>query len=679
MAYKWSELGKEKLKSSGLTPTIAERLGMHEVPSAAQLHQQFEAVPALVIPYFGIKGEPLSGRPKWPAFYRIRYLDSTKKGFAKASDAKEKRYTQPPNTAVCPYFPKNMDWRAVAKDTDQAIIITEGELKAAAACEVGYPTIGLGGVWNFRMTSEGIFWLPELEKIDWVRRDVYICFDSDYASNPNICAAMNRLAEELMERGALPKVLLLPDVVDEGKTGLDDYFLVETPDDFDLLLAAAEPITMSKSLWQINREVIYVEDPGLIVVERTGQKLSPSQFKEHSRWATLNTPEQSVTKDGDISIKKVAAAPVWIRWPMRRSAAGITYAPGQPKLTDDGNYNQWKGWGLEPEKGDTGPWDDLVDFLFGDAEKGAKDWFLDWCAYPLQNPGTKMFSAVLIYGTMEGTGKSLLGYTLGRIYGDNFKEIKTEDLHGGYTNWAENKQFILGDEITGSDKREHADTLKRLVTQRSITINTKYVPQYDVPDCINYFFTSNHPDAFFMSDNDRRYFINEVIGDPLPGAFYDKYDRWLWGDGPKHLFHKLLQRDLSKFSPTAPAFRTRAKERMVLTGKGELAAWVRELRDHPDYHLRTGQMRHARDLYTAKEVLDFYKNEAPDTKISVVGMGRALSTAGFQQVDGGNPITGPDGKPARYFAIKNAAKWRKCKSRKEMEANLKVPPVRIGR
>lgn len=679
MSGKWSELAKKKLESSGLSPAIAEKLGMYEVPSAVQLEPQFEAVPALVIPYFGATGQPLAGRPKWPQFYRIRYLEPTQKGFAKASDKKERRYSQPPNTAVCPYFPKNINWRAIAQDAEQGLIITEGELKASAACEVGYPTIGLGGVWNFRMSSEGVFWLPELEKVDWVKREVYICFDSDYATNPNVCAAMNRLGEELMERGALPKVLLLPDITDEGKTGLDDYFLEHDADDFDELLVQSEPITMSKSLWAINKEVIYVEDPGLVVVESSGQKLSPAQFKEHSRWATLNTPERVVTKDGDIAMKKVAASPVWIRWPMRRSASGITYAPGQPRITLAGEYNQWKGWGVEPVKGDIQPWLDLVDFIFGDAERGAKDWFLDWCAYPIQYPGTKMFSSVLIHGSYEGTGKSLIGYTLGRIYGQNFKEIKTEDLHGGYTAWAENKQFILGDEITGSDKREHADTLKRLITQRSITINTKYVPQYDVPDCINYFFTSNHPDAFFMSDNDRRFFINEVIGEPLPQSFYDKYDRWLWGDGPSFLFHWLLQRKLDKFSPNAPAFRTSAKERMVLSGKGELAAWVRELKDYPDQHLRTGQQRHTRDLFTAKELLDFFKNEHPDTKISAVGMGRALSAAGFPQVDQGKPLTSPDGKMGRYFAIRNAHKWRKCKSRKEMEANLKLSPVRIGK
>lgn len=680
MSGKWSDLGRAMLESSGLTVKVAEQLGMYEVPSAVQLDGAFEARPALVIPYRGINGLPMSAKPKWPLFYRIRYVDKPKSGFAKASDAKEQRYAQPYDTGVCAYFASILDWQDIAKDTEQGLIITEGEKKAAASCLAGYPTIGLGGVWNFRSAKDGLFFLPELEKINWAKRNVYICFDSDYAENPNVCAAINKLGEELAERGALVKVLLLPDVVEGGKTGLDDFFLARDTDEFDELLVTAEPITLSRALWRINEDVLYVEDPGLVVVESTGQKMSPSHFKEHSRWSTLSTPERSVNKDGDVVMKKVQASGPWLRWPMRRSARGITYAPGESRITTDGFYNQWEGWGVEPRKGNVKPFLDLVDFLFADTEKAAKEAFLDWLAYPLQYPGTKIYSSVLIHGVYEGTGKSLIGYTMGRIYGKNWKEITDDDIQGGYTAWAENKQFVMGDEITGSDKREHADMLKRLITQRSITINVKFVPQYDVPDCINYYFTSNHPDAFFMSDTDRRHLVIEVKGEPLPEAFYDAYDKWLWGDGPSHLFHWMLERDISKFSPTRPAMKTKAKERMVVSGKGDLGTWVRELKEAPDQILRVGQMRHTRDLFTSKELLELYKAEHPDnTRVTAVGLGRQLSVAGFIQVADGDPLTGPDGKTARYFAVRNIAQWRKCKSRREMEKNIAMQPTRSGK
>src|SRR5690606_20977739 len=102
---------------------------------------------------------------------------------------------------VCAYFPKTAKWSEIAKDPEYEVIITEGELKAAAATEAGFPTIGLGGVWNFRSSKEGVWFLPELNAINWVQRRAYICFDSDYLSKPNVCLAINSLCDELQERG----------------------------------------------------------------------------------------------------------------------------------------------------------------------------------------------------------------------------------------------------------------------------------------------------------------------------------------------------------------------------------------------------------------------------------------------------------------------------------------------
>jgi hypothetical protein len=48
-------------------------------------------------------------------------------------------------------------------------------------------------------------------------------------------------------------VLLLPELVEGGKTGLDDYFLEKGPDDFERLLNEAEPLGFSRALWQLNQ------------------------------------------------------------------------------------------------------------------------------------------------------------------------------------------------------------------------------------------------------------------------------------------------------------------------------------------------------------------------------------------------------------------------------------------
>jgi hypothetical protein len=676
--HNWSKLGTAKLESSGLTTKQAESLGMFEVPSGKQFNSFLEARPALVLPYFGLNGKAASASPKWPEFFRVRYLDKGTSVAAMATDKGDQRYAQPPRTGVCAYFPKNLNWMDIADDPSVPIIITEGELKAAAASFDGWATIGLGGVWNFRSSSQGSFFLPELEKITWVQRNVYITYDSDFSEKPGVCFAINALAEELLERGALPFAVLLPDVYeDDRKTGLDDYLLNTREGEFQTLLELAQPLTVVRSLWQINRKVVYVRDPGVIAQLDNGLKMSPAAFKEHSDWATLYTSEQKVTAEGDISVKKVPAAPVWVKWPMRRSVARITYAPGQPRITDDNMFNEWEGWGATPRKGNVKPFLDLVKFVFKDMEPAAMEWFLDWCAYPIQNPGTKLFTCVVVWGVEEGTGKSLLGYTLGRIYGTNFKELTDDDLENQYTGWAANKQFLMGDEITGSDNRRYANKFKRLITQRTFTINAKYIPEYTVPDCINYFFTSNHADAFFMSDKDRRMFVVEVVGGALSQKFYDDYDDWLWNQGGHdYLMQWFLDRKIAKnFTPSMRAPETAAKQRMIKAGKGELSSWIGDLLEQPDQILRIGKMRHTRDMFTSSELLSIFKNAHPDTRVTAIGLGKQLSNAGVLQAAGGSPLRAPDGTMGRYYIIRNRDRWAREKDRKKLEAEIKKMPV----
>lgn len=676
----FAEVAARKLESSGLTVEQATTLGMYDVGNAAVLDKWFEGQPALVIPYFGIDGKPAKAHPSWPEFYRIRYLGEDH-SFKSATEEKAKRYAQPANTGVCAYFPQLVDWKTIAKDPAESLLITEGELKAAKATAEGFPTIGLGGVHNFRSAKQGIFFLPELEAFTWARRRVTIVYDSDYQTNPNICAAINMLAEELHERGALVNVGLLENVYEEedSKTGLDD-FLVERGDDALVkVLADSEPLAMTRRLWQMNNEVVYVEDPGFVIAQGSGQKLPVANFTGHSKWATANTPERKVKPDGSLSVVKAPAAMAWLKWPLRESVSKLTYMPGEGRFYERNGltfYNQWKGWGVAPKKGDVKPFLALFDFIFEGATKEEKQWVLDWMAAPIQMPGTKLFSAVIVHGRKTGTGKTFIGYTLARIYGENFIKIKNENLFDTW--WAENRQFVLGDEISGTDKRAEADAIKTMITQEEININVKYIPQFSIPDCVNYYLTSNHADALFLEDEDRRFFVHEVTQDePLPIKFYQDYEKWLNNGGAAALMQWFLDRNLKEFNPKGPAPRTAARERMIMSGKGDLDAWCRELKEHPASVLRVGQLRHTRDLFTSKELLEMYQKEHDSgSKVTANGLGRALGRAGFKQAYNGMPILTNDGKQGRYYIIRNTDRWLKIKAVKELAKHIASAPVR---
>ena len=655
------ELGEAKLNTSGLTLADAKLLGMSCLGALAvsALHSSFKSLCSLRIDYLDHHGKPL---PDWPGakpFYRIRYLE-TPSDFAAMTEKKQPRYVQEPNTAPVAYFPGNQDWTKIVDDTDKPLILTEGELKAAKACKEGFPTIGLGGVYNWRSHKLGLTWLPSLDPVQWVKRNVYICFDSDYTTNPMVCSALRELAEELHRRGAFVHLISLPQLHGLDKVGLDDFLVHAGPSAVEMfrqLLEEAEPLGLTKPLWSLNDKYVYVQDPGLIIDQNTRFKAAPGAFKEHLQ-AQLNYQERALKPDGSVSFKTVSAAASWLKWPLRNEVVKLTYKPGAERFVQEPlpMFNIWPGWGVVPAKDDITPFLDLVKHTFTNSEPEAMQWFLKWCAYPLKYPGTKLFSSAVLHGIRHGTGKSLIGYTLGRIYGKNFTEISQMDIHNSFNEWAEGKQFVMGDDVTGSNKRADADFLKKLITQRELRVNGKYVPTYVVPDCINYFFTANHPDSFFLEDDDRRFFIHEVRVGPMAEEFYMNYDLWLDTGGSAAVFHYLLNLDLGDFNPAAPAFRTAAKERMISNVQSDLAGWVRQLMATPDYVLRVGEVPVTKELFTSKELLQFY-DVSGKTGTTANGLGRELARAGVHQICNGKPIRLADGSQGRYYAVRNIDHW----------------------
>ena len=644
-------LARTKWSSSGLTDDDAITLHLTPMSGAetGALSPNLHKVAALKIPYFDLDGDETK-------FWRVRYLEDLP-GFAGAA-TKPQRYAQAPGSTNEVYLPPllNKAWRQIAKDVAERIIITEGELKAAAGCLADLNVMGLGGVDVWRSTKKGLELLPVFDEIEWQGRVVVVLFDSDAATNPNVVRAQRQLAKALLKRGARPAVASLPVGAEGQKQGVDDYLIAEGADRLLEVVNAAQAFDEGDALWALNEEVILIRDPGVVLVRETGQIMDPGAFAK-TIYANRSYREVTTNAAGQTSIKIIPTAPRWIKWPARAEARRITYEPGEPRMTKGGEWNGWKGWGCEPKPGDVQPWHDLTNFLFQNCPSN-KIWVEKWLAFPLQNPGVKLLSSVVIYGQAKGTGKTFIAYLMGDIYGDNFIEVDNDDLGGAFNAWAKNKQFIYGDEITGGESRLDADKLKRIITRETVTINDKYVPHYTIPDRCNYLLTSNHPDAVFLEDGDRRYFIHEVIGPPCatPG-FYDKINYWRKQGGASHLFHYLLNLDLGNFAPRAAPPDTEAKRLMSITGKSDLGAWVNMLKEAPETALRALGPAAAQscDLYTSAQLLRAYDPDGAK-KVTAQGLGKEMARSGFRHFQEGRLVRTSTG-PTRLWMVRNWGTW----------------------
>lgn len=670
-----STLLLKRLAESNLTSAHAKKLHL-EVLSMAQVSNLgfSEKVslsrPAIRIPYFTPEGEPTD-------FYRLRFLGNPTVGFS-ANVKKPARYAQKPDALNEVYMPPLLDceWADILADPSIPLVITEGEFKAAAGCSRDIPVLGLGGVDVFRASKRGYpELLPVLEAAEWKGRPVTILWDSDVGTKPEALSAQRTLAHVLTVRGAHPKLTSLPPGPDGKKMGLDDYLLVKTPEDLQAIIAAAEPYEEAAALWEMNEDVVLVLHPPVVVVRKNGKLISTKDFTAvHYADRKFTVKVAKPAADGEPpTYKKVVkyTAKEWMEWPSRNTVDELTYSPGQFRITEDGKWNCWDGWGVNPEPGDVKPFLDLLNFIFRD-QPVTKDWFLKWSAYPIQHPGAKLFQAVLIWGVNHGTGKTLLGYTLRDIYGTNAGTIGDAELHAPFNEWARNKQFVIGEEITGSDKRQDSNRLKALITQEKINVNAKYLPVITIPDCINYFFTSNESNALFLQDSDRRVMVHEVSGLPAdhpqsdygdPGL-YKRYDAWRKAGGAAYLMHYLQHEvDLTGYNPRGPALRTSSKEEMIIDNKSDLARWCYELKLDPDRMLaEVGNPKAAAEceVFTPSQLFNVFNPDGNSHRGSLSGLARELKQAGFVKPGNGNPVQTRVGMQ-RFWAVRNVDRWRKAR------------------
>lgn len=627
----------EDLKRSGLTTADVKKLKLKPLtPAETRMLTGFEAK-AYQIVYHDPKGKATD-------FYRIRFLEDVRY----FGQEKTTRYVQPPGTLPRLYFSPLQNWSALLEDTRKPLWITEGEKKASRACKAGQPTLGLGGVWSWRALKQGILLIEDFDLIEWDGREVTLCFDSDAATNPGVLGALNSLARQLDEAGAIVYLLVLPESEPGVKTGLDD--LLQFAGDKVLDDLEPEAFQEQAELWALNEELALIRESGSVYELASDQLRNKTTLVDvlyaHRRFLKINAAGEP---------KEVNSAAEWLRWSRRREHSRLDYVPGGAATLPDGTLNLWKGWGVEPVEGTVKPFLDLLKYIFGNDDAG-RQWFLRWLACPLQKPGTKLYTSVLLFSLQQGTGKSLLGMTIGRIYGDNFTIVSQEELAADFNAWAKNKQFALGEEITGSDSRRAADKLKHLITRETVTINAKYQPTYVLPDRLNYLLTSNHPDALYLEQHDRRFFIHEIEAPPLAQKFYDAYDKWYRGDGPAHLFHYLLHEvDLKGFNPRAPAPLTGAKEDMVMLSRSDLDLFARQLRDDPESVLRIGMTVSKRELWTIDELLVVADPDG-QKRTTKIALSKALRRAGFRQL----PITKTATGSKRLWATRSQDAWIKA-------------------
>jgi putative DNA primase/helicase len=240
------------------------------------------------------------------------------------------------------------------------------------------------------------------------------------------------------------------------------------------------------------------------------------------------------------------------------------------------HVNIFLGWPLVPK-----PNPELVSPILAlleslcSAEDQVEDcvhWILRWLAYPLQHPGAKMQTALLMFGEKQGTGKSLFFQdVIAPIYGDYGTVASQHQLDSTFTAWRSRKLFVLFEEVLSrDDKYSHNGTLKYMVTGKHMSINQKNLPERTERNHMNAAFLSNEPQPIPIELEDRRFMVIEARAKQSE-EFYRWVKEAIDAGAVEAFYHYLLNLPLDGFDEHTKPIMTLAKERVIEFG---LSGWM---------------------------------------------------------------------------------------------------------
>jgi hypothetical protein len=240
----------------------------------------------------------------------------------------------------------------------------------------------------------------------------------------------------------------------------------------------------------------------------------------------------------------------WLGHPKRRQYRGVTFIPaGSPVI--DGKLNLWRGWGVEPKKGDWSLMRQHIRDVVAAGDLAVDAYTINWIAWAFQHPDKQAEVAPAFISDGRGTGKGTLGRATCRIFGQHGLHISSPDqLTGKFNDHLRQCAFLFADEAYGPKDKSAEGQLKRLVTEDTLRIEPKGRDSFEIPNRLHVMFASNNDWVVPAGAHERRYVVQRV------SEVYRQKDEWfkplyaeMKAGGLGAMLYDLLRMDLGDWHP----------------------------------------------------------------------------------------------------------------------------------
>jgi hypothetical protein len=241
----------------------------------------------------------------------------------------------------------------------------------------------------------------------------------------------------------------------------------------------------------------------------------------------------------------------WTGHPQRRTYEGLTFRPDLNQQEVDGQFNLWRGWGVEPVEGD---WS-LMQAHLRDVVAGGDDSYYDyivgWCAWTVQHPADRAEVALVMVGG-KGTGKGTLGNAMCRIYGMQHSVHITSAVHltGKFNEHQRAACLLFADEAYWPGDKASEGRLKGLITEPTLFIEPKGRKAVRVPNMLHVIVASNEDWVVPAGQHERRYQVFRVSEHMRQNPdWFGPLHKQLENGGLAAMLYDLLRMDLGDWHP----------------------------------------------------------------------------------------------------------------------------------
>jgi hypothetical protein len=334
-------------------------------------------------------------------------------------------------------------------------------------------------------------------------------------------------------------------VCDLGKARKRRQKAQEKTDELDIILAG------------LQEKYVVTADPACIWNREKGRQIKEQGFKLRYRSPRFKPP------GGD---RSRSIANIFLDDPNTTRRDCAAFHPGQPAIGED-YINLWTPPQIEAIDGDPGLLLEHMDYIY-DGEQESIDFTLDWMALPLQKPGTKMESGILVTGK-QGTGKTIIGLIARKLHGfSNTSKIEGGELQSPFNDYMLKATLVMIEEVCLKGRWDLMDRIKDTITSSQIRVNIKNISPIEINNVSNFMLFSNHSNALAITDDDRRWHVHVSNQLPKSKEYFDRLFTWLKKEnGCSIVYHYLMNRDLSNFSRHSKPPMSRCKIDLAQTSK----------------------------------------------------------------------------------------------------------------